>query len=178
MGKDKDLPPSGTERREYFRVDETILFDYERPSRKLKALREELKELADGVSGNEALFRLLESIDSKLNAIMDALFREGSDICDLPFREVNISAGGLRFRSEERFEVGEKIKVRIGFPPYPFRVLCLLSEVVRVKEVVEDEEDYRYFEVAVKFLYLDEETRKSLFQSLMEIQRKKIGSSL
>ncbi len=176
MTRDKDRPGPGVERREFFRVDETIPFEYERPSRGLRTLREGLKEIASGLSEDKALLRLLESIDSKLNAIMDALSREGSDICDLPLREVNISAGGLRFTSEERFEVGEKVKVRIGLPPYPFRVLCLLSEVVRVEEVID--EGGRYFEVAVKFLYLDEDTRKSILQSLMEVQRKKIGGGL
>lgn len=167
----KDLSGVTAERREYFRIDEILPFDYEKPLKKKEKLTD-LVRTAD-LGRNEALLRLLEAIDSKLDTLIEALSREGTEVCDLPVREVNISAGGVRFRTDERFEKGETVKVKLGLPPYPFKVICLLAEVVRVEETIED--DKRYFETAVKFLYIDEEIRKKILESLMEIQRKRIG---
>lgn len=179
----QDMPPassqvsSGEERREYFRVDDTLPLDYEPVS------REEAERHKEGARADEGLLRggmdlsgadpgllkLLKSIDHKLNCIMEAMRRKDIPV-DVPGpKEVNISAGGVRFRCEKEFRKGDILRITLGLPPYPYEVMSVLGEVVRVEKCVED--DCAFYGTAVRFLDIEDDRREDIIKYLFKVQR-------
>ncbi len=180
------MAPSEKERREYFRVDDTLPLDYEFvPAEELDKTKASLcsdpviPSVGEDIPINDIdpnLLRLLEVIDSKLNYIIRYITNREFFENMPPIHEVNFSAGGVRFRSEKGFKKGDVLKIAFGLPPYPYRVIRVLGEVVRVEKKVEGKKTYYY--TAVKFIEVDDEVRNDMINYCLEVERKKIKKRL
>src|SRR3989304_7276428 len=108
-------------RREYVRTNDVIPVYYEAD----KGDGEEARSVMDWEllfddiepkpEENPKLYELLFDINQKLNILINHVSeKNGFNIPEA--REVNISGGGLRFLSQQKFEAGDRLGVKT-FPP-------------------------------------------------------------
>lgn len=117
---------------------------------------------------NPKLYEMLFDINQKLNMLINHMAdRSGFNMPEA--REVNISAGGLRFLSERSFPDGERLLLKTFLPTH--------GQIVRLKcEVLRSTERTDGFEVAVKFFDLDEATREKIIKYIFCRQRQSLRS--
>lgn len=117
---------------------------------------------------NPKLYELLFDINQKLNILLNHLSEKtGFNMPEA--REVNISGGGLRFISRDRFEVGDRLVLKTFLPTYA-HVIKLKCEVVR-SVPFEDS-----FETAVKYTDIDDTTRDKIIKYIFARQRQMLRS--
>jgi len=168
------------ERRQYFRINDTIPLEYEAISSGrsqepdiLDPLKELLATEEENINVKKvglALVNLLQAINQKLDHIIKNLGRPTSPLNIPPLQEVNISAGGVNFKCDQEFKKGELLKINIGLPPYPYTMLSVLGEVVRTERI--EEGGKVYYKTATKFLNVDDETREDLMRYVYSVQRR------
>lgn len=157
-------------RREYVRTNDVIPVYYEAD----RGDGEESKSVMDWEllfddiepkpEENPKLYELLFDINQKLNILLNYVSeKNGFNIPEA--REVNISGGGLRFFSNDRFETGDRLILKTFLPTYA-HVIKLRCEVVRCIPAGKG------FEVAVKYTDLDETTRDKIIKYIFARQRK------
>ncbi len=154
--------------RQHVRADDKIPVYYEvlasgDSSGTVAAWETMFDELEPKAEENPRLYEMLFDINQKLNILINHMAeRSGFNIPEA--REVNISAGGLRFVSEKPFPEGERLLIRT--------FLSTHGQVVRLKcEVLRSVERHGGFEVAVKFIDLDEATREKIIKYIFVRQR-------
>lgn len=114
---------------------------------------------------NPRLYEVLFDINQKLNLLINHISEKNG--FNLPeAREVNISGGGLRFFCDDPFKVGEKMVLKTFLPTYA-HVIKIKCEVVRA--VPRPQGGY---EVAVKYIDMDETTREKIIKYVFAKQRK------
>ncbi len=165
----------GDERREYFRLDDILPIDYRPLSSECSDEGEDqsIEDILSKEGVSPCLARLLKSIDDKLNLIISSLEREGV-IAHIPqTREVNISAGGVRFNSDQKFNSGDDLRITLGLPPYPYTMLSMTGKVVRSEKCGDG--DKIYYDTAVEFVDVDDDAKNDIMRYLFDLQRKSIG---
>ena len=137
-------------RREYVRTNDVIPVYYEADN------GEESKSIMD--------WELLFDINQKLNILLNYVSeKNGFNIPEA--REVNISGGGLRFLTNDRFDSGDRLVLKTFLPTYA-HVIKLRCEVVRCEPLGKG------YEVAVRYTDLDETTRDKIIKYIFARQRK------
>lgn len=122
-------------------------------------------DIEPGPEENPRLYELLFDINQKLNILINQMSEKtGFNMPEA--KEANISGGGMRFYCQDKFEVGERLVIKT-FLPVHAHVIKLNSEVVRVEP-----RDGGGYEVAVKYLDLDEATRDKIIRYIFAKQRK------
>lgn len=110
-------------------------------------------------------------IDRKLDVLIHMAFSDDfKDLMRTPLKDVNISASGMRFISEEPYEMGDLLEIRIILPLMSLLVVRLVGEVIRQKPLSSTPEKSRYA-VAVRFHKVDAETREDIIRYLFRRQR-------
>ncbi len=127
--------PEGRERRGFVRIDDDLVLSCRRvdpalapveipPSnqdlnaftlkarfvameRELRPVLHRLKERSDDLGA------YLESLEQRLEMLADVLLKQEPEACALPTREVNLSAGGLSYRSPCPLEAGDLLQLRL-----------------------------------------------------------------
>ena len=177
---DSGMEESSHNQREDFRIDDTLPFicsPLGETSRKtersttsdITAILEKLKQR----KMDSELLLLIKLFDDKLNHIINLTSRDDAPAylpgeAPLP-TELNISAGGICFRSKDNFNNGEVLSLVIGLPPQPYTHINILGEVVRVVEIKGTAE----FNVALKFIHMEDEERQDITKYLFNVQRKR-----
>jgi len=114
---------------------------------------------------NPRLYELLFDINQKLNMLIKQVSdKTGFNIPEA--REVSISGGGLRFYCDDTFRTGEKLVLKTFLPIYA-HVIKIKCEVVR--SVPRPGGGY---DVAVKYLDIDETVRDKIIKYIFSRQRK------
>lgn len=129
-----------------------------------EALRDEL----DSDTFDSRLLRILESLNQKIDRILSIL--EGPQ--DLESRgvvPVNLSGSGLRFTVKERMTARRLLAIRIVLPLCPPVPVVFVGEVQRVREKEDGE-----FEVAVKYVAIDESDREKIVHYAFKRMRESI----
>ena len=113
---------------------------------------------------DEALAKVLDTIDTKLNLILNLLNLRLRK--DTPTQEmtVDISAAGLSFHYPERIEEGQILQMDIGLLPEQYFFRCF-GEVVRNQK--DDDEGYK---IGVKFIWITEQDRERLIEHIFQQQ--------
>ncbi len=160
--------------REYVRATDNIPVYYELYNEKGGKIASEwelmFEEIDPQPEENPKLYELLFDINQKLNMLINHLSEKSG--FNLPeAREVNISGGGLRFFSNDTFNVGDKLLVKTFLPTYS-HVIRIKCEVVRAIPVEDG------YEIAVKFYDLDEGTRDKIIRYIFARQRKTLNKKL
>lgn len=119
---------------------------------------------------NVDLYSYLLLLDRKLDVILDFLYQSqmGKNSYSRNI-EVEISGAGIKFASEEPFEENEYVEVKIIIPSLSYMKVTALSQVVRSMPVILD--GIRYFEVALKFLVINEYNRDLLIKYIFMKER-------
>ncbi len=160
------------ERREFFRIDDIISItarritpDKKGPSRIIYGELINPYEFEEpDPSINPKLWRLLTEINTKLNILMERL--NPVDDRALPVQQrVNISAGGIRFVTDEEVSRGDMMEIKMLLPTCPPLNIITYGEVVRAVE-----KDGRY-EVALSFRETEEEVREAILRYTLQKQR-------
>lgn len=114
---------------------------------------------------NPRLYELLFDINQKLNILIKYVSdKSGFNIPEA--KEVNISGGGLRFCCNEKFKEGDKLTLKTFLPVYA-HVIKINCQVVRVFPRIGGG-----YEVAVKYVDMDEATRDKIIRYIFAKQRK------
>ncbi len=173
--------------REDFRIDDTLPLIYsplgetsrnvERSS--IHDITPILRKLKQRKMDSELLL-LIKLFDEKLNHIIKQT-SGGEGSVYLPGEtplptDINISAGGICFRSKECFKPGEVLNLVIGLPPQPYTHINILGEVLRSTELEGVAEEDKKFRVALKFVHMEDEERQDITKYLFDVQRKRVRS--
>ncbi len=156
-------------RREFVRTNDNIPVYYEVLSGEESAdIRSDWELLFDDIDPrpeeNPKLYEFLFDINQKLNILLNHM--AGKNGFNMPeAREVNISGGGLRFFSTERFNSGDKLFLKTFLPTHA-RVIKIKCEVVRSIPTGDGK-----YEIAVKYLDMDEPTRDKIIKYIFAKQR-------
>lgn len=178
------------ERREFFRIDDTIRVSY----RKLddKALAKHIETLEQGNGGSFTLMTRLQGIsqhlsaslhriehrnpdvanylkglDEKINLLGQSLLAQESDLLDQPSEAVNLSAGGIALDSPEMLQVGTHLEIKLLLLP-SYTGIVAFGEVVGVMSAAEgDDSSYR---LRINFVHIRETDREALIRHILRRQ--------
>jgi len=183
------------ERREYFRIDDEVALDY-RPideadidalSDRIHARfpdrftvassftatsRQMTQALHKVQNQSPELVRCLQAIDQKLNMLAQLFVSEEMHLDQQPTREVNLSAGGLAFRSQHEIRTGSLLEMRIVLFPSLIGILTL-SRVIHCEPISDTNVDFPW-QVAVNFEQLRERDRELLVRHVMAKQTRQL----
>jgi len=112
------------------------------------------------------LAQLLGRIDSKLDYLIGMGMLNDAARADLNERAVNLSSGGMSFRSREHYCHGDPIQLTVMLSSFPPALVELLAQVMRV-----DDDDGVNRRVAVRFHFRSEEEEETLTRYIYQRQR-------
>ncbi|HET6419136.1 MAG TPA: PilZ-like domain-containing protein [Geobacteraceae bacterium] len=98
-------------------------------------------------------------------------WRGGDDL--LPVT-VNLSGGGLRFKTPDFIEPGKRILLDLFLPLAPSRVISTVAEIVRCSEIQLSWEKGTSYMTAMKFINIDEKDRESIIYFVFSEQRNQL----
>ncbi|MDO9162442.1 MAG: PilZ domain-containing protein [Methylococcaceae bacterium] len=176
-----------TERRRFFRVDDTIslsyrLIDEATVNSGLNALMSQMSaefSLAaslDVLSQQAALFiQRLESqnpemmalykiLDGKINAIAQATMIIGSDVNPKNYQDVNLSATGLAFYQSSPLQIGQHLAIEI-FLPTTVALILAYSKVINCQQIEPDR-----FLISLDYTHIREDDQELLIKHVLRKQ--------
>ncbi len=132
------------------------------------------KKPGDGSDG-EALISYLGKLDRKLSVILDLMTKSKlDDLYTRRYVEIEISGSGLSFVSDVPLPENGYAEFRLMLPVFPYPNIPVLCRVVRN---VKREEDSRVdWEIACKFLAINDSDRDLLVQYIFGRERERIRS--
>jgi len=183
------------ERREYFRIDDEIALDYRLiDEAEIDAVSERIharfpdrftvassftatsRQMAQALhkvqNQSPELIRCLQAIDQKLNMLAQLFVSEEMHLDQQPTREVNLSAGGLAFRSQHQIRTGSLLEMRIVLFPSLVGILTL-SRVIHCEPISDGTAQFPW-QVAVNFEQLRERDRELLVRHVMTKQTRQL----
>lgn len=183
------------ERREYFRIDDEIALDYRLiDEAEIDAVSERIharfpdrftvassftatsRQMAQALhkvqNQSPELIRCLQAIDQKLNMLAQLFVSEEMHLDQQPTREVNLSAGGLAFRSQHQIRTGSLLEMRIVLFPSLVGILTL-SRVIHCEPLSDGNGQFPW-QVAVNFEQLRERDRELLVRHVMTKQTRQL----
>jgi c-di-GMP-binding flagellar brake protein YcgR len=176
------------ERRRYFRIDETLGVSYRTIS------DEEAEAFSGREQGSVSAMSYAANFDNRIQTLLDACRIQApiaAELVDLvnkklnfvihqmdidtdlmqkvayTLKQVNVSACGMAFPTEEKFKEGQKLQLDILLNPGEFHIVAL-SEVVACRLPGEGEGD-GYF-VRVNFTDIDNNDQELLIQHIVKGQ--------
>src|SRR5512135_274245 len=182
----------GDERREFFRIrdrleiefralDQTEFLRLERiikynPTQVYTQPRNSRpkKKSGDGSDG-EALISYLGKLDRKLSIILDLMTKSKlDDLYTRRYVEIEISGSGLCFVSDVPLPENGYAELRLMLPVFPYPNIPVLCRVVR--NVKREEDSHVDWEIACKFLAINDSDRDLLVQYIFGRERERIRS--
>lgn len=184
------------ERRRFFRIEDTVNLFY-------KVIDEEtvseLSYVSDDVLSNSSLAAVLDAIsqeariigfrlekrepeifeylklmDAKINMVAQAVMMQGNQFGEHDTRDVNISASGLAFHTDEELKAGQFLEIKMMLTS------CMAVIVVYAKVVYclydEDNEESPYH-VGVDYINMKDEDRELLIKHVVKKQMQQIRES-
>jgi len=176
------------ERREYFRIADEIVLDYQLIreddiDRLLERLQSSLVDRFTAASSFMAttrqmmqvihkvqadspeLARVLQAIDQKLNMIAQLFVSEEMGLEDQPSRQVTLSAGGVAFRTQQQIPAGTLLELRMVLFPSMVGILTV-SRVIHCERMDDGNQQFPW-QVAVEYEHLRENDRELLVRHIM-----------
>lgn len=104
-------------------------------------------------------------LNSKLDTILNLMTFQRDGIASLPFVQVNISAGGISFISNQWYNRGDVLEMKMMLPMIPPVALYVYGEVVKVEKQVS------VYNIGVRFIEMDEEIADEIVKFVFRKQR-------
>jgi hypothetical protein len=121
---------------------------------------------------NPRIWQMLVNIHTMLGMVLERLDMETEGFLHAEKTQVNMSATGMRFRSRERFEVGNLLEVKMLLPARPPLGVAVYGSVIRADDAGDGET-----EIALHFDDMSEELRNEIIQYSLMRQREIIRKS-
>jgi hypothetical protein len=176
------------ERREYFRIDDEVALDYrliredevDRLQEKIQsrvldrftaassfaATTRQMTHVMHKVqTESPELARCLQTLDQKLNMVAQLFVSEEMQLNEQQTREVNLSAGGVAFRSQHEIDEDSLLELRMVLFPSLVGILTV-SRVIHCERVNDDNQLFPW-QVAVVYEHLRESDREHLVRHIM-----------
>jgi hypothetical protein len=177
MAKDDDiLTAKSDNRREFTRVNACIPFSFRLvPAMDTCYLKS--RTIADSYLTDLSIMPNVEDqmygewlklINAKLDEVIKMLTMQREGFSTLPLRNINISGNGISFFSNEAFEKGAILEVKIVLTILSSMAMLLYGEVVTV-EIVENG-----YNVAFRFIKMDDLIRNEIIRFVFEREREMI----
>lgn len=176
----------GDERREYFRIHDRLLLEcrpvtYEESlilEKKFKQefrfknyRRPDLSELSDSPPLIKDLYIYLEVIEKKLDRVLEMLSKnEGTG--EARYVDMDISAGGMNFSSDTKWDVESYLELRIVLPFLADAGILALGKIVRVEQAPGDANEN--WEISVSFIAMREEEKDLLINYIFSKERERL----
>ncbi|MES9970336.1 MAG: PilZ domain-containing protein [Candidatus Thiodiazotropha sp.] len=156
---------SQDERREFFRIDDSIQVSYRAITR--NELPQSIDEKLQGTDRFTVMTRLqnisqhlsaplhrielrdpdtadyLKALDEKINLLGQSFLAQENDLLSRPSRPVNLSAGGLAMDLTEKLELGGLVEIKLLLLP-SYTGVVAYGEVVGIDEVTSEDDTYPY----------------------------------
>ena len=167
-----------SEKREYFRVEDIFPLITKkicnnstyRKSRVFSGFSQDVASLdLPDESIHPQLWKMLVDITTKLSLVLERLLLESEGLIKAENKEVNVSAAGIRYTTREKSEIGDVIEVKMLLPSYPPVGILTYGDVMRVLDLGNGE-----YEIALRFIDMDDEVRDELIQYTLKRQRELI----
>lgn len=166
--------------RQYFRVDDAFPVDLRKiedtiPVKRSRvflgypAEREETEVEAPDETISPRLWKLLTDINTKLSLILEKLQFDEEGFINAEVRHVNVSASGIKFRIDEKVEVGDTVEIKMLLPTCPPTGIITYGSVVRSRDLGDGQ-----YEVALHFTDIEDEVRDEIIQYTLKRQRELI----
>lgn len=122
------------------------------------------------------LSRQLEGMEQKLDRLLEKLGCQGAQPINTALADTtDISGSGVGLILSEPIEKGRLIEISMTLPGMPVGGVQAYGEVVRVS--ARSGKDKGLFDVAIKFLYINEAEREQLIACSFAAQRRSIRSA-
>jgi hypothetical protein len=178
------------ERREFFRIDDSIQVSYHVISR--DEMPESIDERLSGSDRFTVMTRLqtisqhlsaplhrieqrdpdvadyLKALDEKINLLGQSFLAEENELLNRPSRAVNLSAGGLAMDVSEKQTVGELVEIKLLLLPSYTGILAY-GEVVGVDRNTEGDSDYPYH-IRINFILIRGSDQDAMIRHIMRRQ--------
>lgn len=126
-------------------------------------------------SNGEALISFLAVLDRKLSVIVDLLTKSSvDDLYTRRYVELEISGSGLSFVSDVPLPENGYAEFRLMLPLFPYPKIPVLCRIVR--SVKREENSQVDWEIACKFLAINDSDRDLLIQYIFGREREQIRS--
>lgn len=166
--------------RQYFRVDDAFPVDLRKiedtiPVKRSRvflgypAEREETEVEAPDETISPRLWKLLTDINTKLSLILEKLQFDEEGFINAEVRHVNVSASGIKFRIDEKVEVGDTVEIKMLLPTCPPTGIITYGSVVKSRDLGDGQ-----YEVALHFTDIEDEVRDEIIQYTLKRQRELI----
>ncbi len=107
----------------------------------------------------------LKMLNDKLDTVLMLLTFHREGFSSLPYRQVNISGGGMSFMWSQAYPKGSILEIKMLLPMFPPVALYVYGELVSV-----DKRDSEWL-LAVKFVNIEEEIRDEIVRFVFKKQR-------
>jgi hypothetical protein len=177
------------ERREYFRIDDSIQVSYRLVDAasvpvdidarlqndrfsvmtRLQAISQHLSAAFHRIEQRDPdVADYLKALDQKIDLLGQSFLAEEQDLLGQPSRSVNLSAGGLAMDVVEKLTVGDMVEIKLLLLPSYTGVLAY-GEVVGVDEVSNPQKGYNYH-VRINFSLIRSSDQDALIRHIMRRQ--------
>ena len=183
------------ERREYFRVDDSVRLTISPvPEEQLDSMLERLeRNMAGGftvmsslaaISGEMAISlrriensdpdvaAYLRALDRKIEVLGRAFIAQESELVEESARPVNLSAGGMGMLSNDCYQPGQVLEIKMLLFP-SFTGVLMYGSVVDCRALDRDSRGYRY-ELRVAFTHMREQDRDLLIRHVLRCQSEEL----
>lgn len=178
------------ERREFFRIDDSIqvsyrLIDGDELTKRIEALEQgvegsftimtRIQAISQPLSA--ALHRIeqhdpdiadyLKALDEKINLLGQSFLAQESELIEQPSKAVNLSAGGMALDSTDSLEIGAQLEIKLLLLPACIGVVAF-GEVIGVMPSAENA-GYPY-QIRINFTYIRDVDRDALIRHILRRQ--------
>ncbi len=168
--------PYEEERRSFFRVDDAFPVKIKRvgklsvrsPGFLSRLSDKKIDEMGTGYQEND-LVPLLQEINNKLDFLLNTLVLKEAGVLNEEAGAVNVSASGIRFEIDEKFEPGDTVELKMLLPSYPPVAVLTFGEVTRVKVI--EREGSSVYDTAIEFVEMTDEVREEIIRYTLRRQR-------
>jgi hypothetical protein len=109
----------------------------------------------------------LQTINSKLDTILNYIMFQKEGFLSLKMRPVNISGGGMSFTSDRDFKLEDILEVKMMLHAFQPVALYLYGRVVKAEPAGDD----RNFNIAIQFIEIDDDITNTIVRYVFEVQR-------
>jgi hypothetical protein len=163
-------PVNEKQTREFFRLDVTIPLCYTIPEKQLlTAVHEEWAATVERLKDCAAPVLVAGAGGFKV-----VRWNGQGEIAPRP---VNLSGGGLRFKTQEYVEPGTLEAINLFLPLVPPRVIHVVAETLRCTEIVLGREKGNNYIIATRFHLINDKDRETVIAFIFAEQRRILSSN-
>ncbi len=191
MSGNTTMADSSADRRNFFRIDDSVSMSYQQiPEQELDerigrmeleiegnftvmgsiaSINQNMAGIMHRIEGDEPdIAAYLKAINNKIDILGRALLSTANDITEQPAQPVNLSASGMAFYSSSPIDAGVILELRLLLMP-SFTGIITFCEVVGCDRVDDAEEGFSFF-TRVNFTHMREKDRDLLIRHVIKRQ--------